>query len=70
MNRRDFFKNVLVAAAATAGGINIVGSTKAALSAIWLTAFLTTVLHTIMGPDHYLPFIAIGKSRGHSLKKT
>lgn len=41
----------------------------AALSAIWLTAFLTAVVHTIMGPDHYLPFIAIGKSRGCSLKK-
>lgn len=40
------------------------------LSAICLTAFLTAVLHTIMGPDHYLPFIAIGKSRGYSLKKT
>lgn len=40
------------------------------LSAIWLTAFLTAVLHTIMGPDHYLPFVAIGKSRGYSLKKT
>lgn len=40
------------------------------LPAIWLAAFLTAVLHTIMGPDHYLPFIAIGKSRGYSLKKT
>lgn len=42
----------------------------ASLMAIWLTAFLTAVLHTIMGPDHYLPFIAIGKSRNYSLKKT
>lgn len=42
----------------------------ASLSAIWLTAFLTAVLHTLMGPDHYLPFVAIGKSRGYSLKKT
>ena len=23
-----------------------------------------------LGPDHYLPFIAIGKSRGYGLKKT
>lgn len=45
-------------------------SSDMTLSAIWLTAFLTAVLHTIMGPDHYLPFIAIGKSRGYSLKKT
>lgn len=40
------------------------------LSAVWLTAFLTAVIHTIMGPDHYLPFVAIGKSRGYGLKKT
>lgn len=40
------------------------------LSALWLTAFLTAVIHTVMGPDHYLPFIAIAKSRNYSLKKT
>ena len=40
------------------------------LSAVWLAAFLTAVIHTIMGPDHYLPFVAIAKSRGYSLKKT
>lgn len=45
-------------------------STDITLPAIWLTAFLTAVLHTIMGPDHYLPFIAIGKSRGYGLRKT
>ena len=38
--------------------------------ALWLTAFLTAVIHTITGPDHYLPFIAIAKSRDFSLKKT
>lgn len=37
---------------------------------LWTTAFLTAVIHTIMGPDHYLPFIAIAKSRDFSLKKT
>lgn len=42
----------------------------ATLSAIWIAALLTAVLHTIMGPDHYLPFVAIGKSRDFSLKKT
>ncbi|MEG8946477.1 urease accessory protein UreH domain-containing protein [Rosettibacter firmus] len=26
--------------------------------------------HTVLGPDHYLPFIAIAKSRNWSLKKT
>lgn len=43
---------------------------NATLSAIWVAALLTAVLHTIMGPDHYLPFVAIGKSRHFSLKKT
>lgn len=42
----------------------------ATLLAIWLAAFLTAVVHTIMGPDHYLPFVAIAKSRGYGLKKT
>lgn len=42
----------------------------ATLSALWLTALLTAVIHTIMGPDHYLPFIAIGKVRSYRLKKT
>jgi len=37
---------------------------------LWITAFLTAVIHTITGPDHYLPFIAIAKSRNFSLKKT
>ena len=45
-------------------------SAQMTLSALWLTAFLTAVVHTIAGPDHYLPFIAIAKSRGYSLKKT
>lgn len=40
------------------------------ITALWLTAFLTAVIHTITGPDHYLPFIAIAKSRNLSLKKT
>lgn len=40
------------------------------LSALGITALLTAVIHTIMGPDHYLPFVAIGKIRGYSLKKT
>ncbi|MBR6408802.1 MAG: hypothetical protein IKS23_00985 [Alphaproteobacteria bacterium] len=40
------------------------------LTALWLTALITAVLHTITGPDHYLPFIAISKSKNYSLKKT
>ena len=27
-------------------------------------------LHTIMGPDHYVPFIAMSRARGWSLLKT
>ena len=49
---------------------SINGNTAATLSALWTAAFLTAVIHTIAGPDHYLPFIAIAKSRGYSLKKT
>lgn len=43
---------------------------EATLSALMFTAFATAVVHTIAGPDHYLPFIAIAKSRGYGLKKT
>ncbi|KAB1157561.1 hypothetical protein [Flavobacterium luteum] len=38
---------------------------------IVLTAAITIAcLHTITGPDHYLPFIALSKSRGWSFGKT
>lgn len=48
----------------------ITGQNEMTLSAMGLAAFLTAVIHTIMGPDHYLPFVAIGKSRDYSLQKT
>lgn len=51
---------------AAAGGV----SAQTALSALWVTALSTAVIHTIAGPDHYLPFIAIAKSRGYDMKKT
>ena len=35
-----------------------------------LTAISIASLHTLMGPDHYLPFIALSKSRGWSAGKT
>jgi hypothetical protein len=35
-----------------------------------LTAITISFLHTITGPDHYLPFIALSKSRGWSFSKT
>lgn len=35
-----------------------------------LTAAAIAFVHTILGPDHYLPFVAMGKARGWSLAKT
>ena len=34
------------------------------------TAITIAVLHTITGPDHYLPFIALAKARGWSVSRT
>ena len=27
-------------------------------------------VHTVLGPDHYLPFVAMAKARGWSMRKT
>jgi hypothetical protein len=35
-----------------------------------LTAIAISVLHTVTGPDHYLPFIALSKARGWTVGKT
>ena len=35
-----------------------------------VTALSIGFIHTIIGPDHYLPFIVMGKARNWSLKKT
>lgn len=35
-----------------------------------LTAVVIAFLHTLSGPDHYLPFIALAKSRGWTLRRT
>lgn len=35
-----------------------------------LAAITIAVLHTITGPDHYLPFIALSKARGWGVGKT
>ena len=40
------------------------------LAALLLTAVLTGMIHTIAGPDHYLPFVAISKSRNYGWGKT
>jgi hypothetical protein len=35
-----------------------------------LTAITISFLHTVAGPDHYLPFIALSKARGWTVSKT
>ncbi|MCF8222902.1 MAG: hypothetical protein K9J25_07120 [Bacteroidales bacterium] len=39
-------------------------------TALLLTALTIGVIHTIAGPDHYLPFVALSKSRNWSMTKT
>lgn len=36
---------------------------------LWGAATIAFI-HTMLGPDHYLPFVAVGKARGWSLPKT
>src|SRR5688572_9050157 len=40
------------------------------LQILILAAITISFLHTVSGPDHYLPFIALSKSRGWSFRKT
>jgi sulfite exporter TauE/SafE len=40
------------------------------MTALILTAVSLGVLHTLLGPDHYLPFIAMARIRGWSHAKT
>jgi len=42
----------------------------AELSVLLLAAVTVACLHTVTGPDHYLPFIALSRSRGWSFWKT
>ena len=37
---------------------------------LMITATTIACLHTALGPDHYLPFIALSKARGWSFTKT
>lgn len=37
---------------------------------ILLTAVSVSFLHTLAGPDHYLPFVALAKARGWTVSKT
>jgi len=41
-----------------------------AISILAVTAATIGFFHTLIGPDHYLPFIAIGKTRNWSVSKT
>jgi hypothetical protein len=40
------------------------------LTVLALTAAAIAFVHTLLGPDHYLPFVAMARARGWSLKKT
>ncbi len=40
------------------------------LQILLVTAITIACLHTVTGPDHYLPFIALSKARGWSFAKT
>ena len=40
------------------------------LFALIIAAFLDGLIHTIAGPDHYLPFVALSKSRNYGWFKT
>ena len=37
---------------------------------LFLTAVMIGFVHTVVGPDHYLPFILIGRARGWGLGRT
>jgi len=40
------------------------------LSVIIATALTLGLVHTAIGPDHYLPFVVLGRSEGWSLRRT
>jgi ABC-type nickel/cobalt efflux system permease component RcnA len=42
----------------------------AEIAMLAMTAAAIAVAHTILGPDHYLPFVAMAKARGWSLART
>jgi nickel/cobalt exporter len=35
-----------------------------------ITAATIGFMHTLLGPDHYLPFVAMAKARGWTIAKT
>ncbi len=40
------------------------------ISVLAVTALTIGLVHTAIGPDHYLPFIVLGKAEGWTLRKT
>jgi len=40
------------------------------LAILLATAASVGVIHTLLGPDHYLPFVVLGRARGWSLGRT
>jgi len=40
------------------------------IQALAVTAMAIGLVHTLLGPDHYLPFVALSRSRGWSLGRT
>jgi sulfite exporter TauE/SafE len=43
---------------------------QAEIEVLLIAAITISCLHTITGPDHYLPFIALSKARGWSFSRT
>jgi nickel/cobalt transporter (NicO) family protein len=43
---------------------------ESSLTILCITAISIAFIHTLIGPDHYLPFIVMSKARNWSLKKT
>jgi ABC-type nickel/cobalt efflux system permease component RcnA len=40
------------------------------LEILLITAVTVGLVHTVVGPDHYLPFIVLGRAEGWTLRKT
>lgn len=40
------------------------------ITVLVLSAAAIAFVHTLLGPDHYLPFVAMAKARGWSIRKT
>lgn len=73
MKRMILLMAVLMGIASAAYAVETTGvgqASRLTFTALLVTALITAVVHTLTGPDHYLPFIAIAKSRDYSLEKT